>query len=222
MRAGGSVRGIAFIGGEGPSASICGGLARGADLIVAADSGLIAAEAAGVRPDWVLGDMDSLDDPRRLEKYPPERVLSYPAGKDHTDTELALRLLWERGCGETWLLGGGGGRIDHLLAIRALFERDPCPSRWLTAAEDIRCIGAAGEGPALLSLGPPALPPGSLVSVFPAGGGPWRVESRGLRWLLGDLSWDRGFFGISNTAPEGRFSLRVRAGKFLVVVPLTE
>jgi thiamine pyrophosphokinase len=218
------MRGIAFIGGEGPSARICGRLGEGAALVVAADSGLRAAEEAGIRPDWIVGDMDSLDDPRRLEKYPPGRVLRYPPDKDFTDTELALRLLWERGCDETWIAGGGGGRIDHLLALRALFEREPCPDRWLTAAEDIRCL-RAGEG-ALLQVGEsPAetgLSPESPVSVFPLGGGPWKVESRGLLWPLGDLPWDRGFFGISNTAPEGRFSLQARAGKFLVIIPLRE
>jgi thiamine pyrophosphokinase len=221
---GGSMRGIAFIGGEGPPAGSCGGLAKGAALVVAADSGLAAAEAAGIKPDWIVGDMDSLDDPRRLEKYPAGRIIPYPADKDFTDTELALRLLWERGCGETWLVGGGGGRMDHLLALRALFERDPAPDRWLTAAEDIRCLREDRGNPLCPGMAPgePALPPGSLVSVFPLGGGPWRLESRGLRWPLDDLVWDRGFYGISNVAPEGCFSLLARRGKFLVILPLRE
>ncbi|MDR3192027.1 MAG: thiamine diphosphokinase, partial [Treponema sp.] len=119
--------GIAFIGGEGPRPDLIRrilGEDRAGILSVAADSGLMAAEGAGFRPDWIVGDMDSLDDPARLEKYPPERVLRYPGDKDFLDTELALSLLWEKGCTETWLLGGGGGRMDHLLGIRSLFERE--------------------------------------------------------------------------------------------------
>ena len=207
------MRGVAFIGGEGPEAGRCRLLAEGAAVIAAADSGLIAAEEAGLRPHWIAGDMDSLDDLRRLEGYPPNRIIRYPPDKDYTDTEIVLRLLWDRGCDETWLVGGGGGRTDHLLAIRSLFERDRSPDRWITREEDIRIL-KEGEG---LS---PELPPESRVSVFPLGIGPWKAESRFLKWPLDALSWDRGFFGLSNIAPEGSFSIRAAAGRFLVVLPL--
>jgi thiamine pyrophosphokinase len=205
------MRGIVFIGGRGPGPGLSRALAEGADLIAAADSGLIAAEAAGVRPHWVLGDMDSLDDPRRLDRYPPERVLRYPPDKDYTDTELALAFLWERGCDETWIIGGGGGRLDHLFAIRSLFERQPCPDRWLTAGEDVRCLSGEASFEA---------PPDRMVSVFPLGGGPWAAKSRGLRWPLEGLPWNRGFFGISNTAPGGSFSIKAEQGRFMVILPL--
>ncbi|GHV88213.1 hypothetical protein AGMMS50267_05730 [Spirochaetia bacterium] len=219
-------RGIAFIGGEGPSATrrrelmdeagradttctIPVALAN-APIIVAADSGLIAAEESGITVDWVVGDMDSLDDTGRLEKYPADRVRRYGRDKDYTDTELALALLWDEGCGETWLIGGGGGRTDHLLAIRALFERERTPDRWVTAREDIRGLR---EGDVFsLTRG------GEGVSVFPLGIGPWQAESRGLKWPLDALPWDRGFFGISNTAPDGGFEIRSVRGRFLVMV----
>lgn len=205
------MRGIGFIGGAGPGPELSAALAGEADLIAAADSGLEAAEAAGLRPDWILGDMDSLDDLRRLDKYPPERVRRHPRDKDFTDTELALSLLWDQGCDEVWLAGGGGGRTDHLFAIRALFERERSPDRWITAAEDIYLLQDTVSR---------SLVPEGLVSVFPLGSGPWKAESRGLRWPLEGLPWDRGFFGISNTAPEGNFSIRALQGRFLVVLPL--
>ncbi|MDR1047758.1 MAG: hypothetical protein LBL64_08270, partial [Treponema sp.] len=86
-----------------------------------------------------------------------------------------------------------GGRVDHLFAIRALFERERCPDRWITAGEDMFCVN---EGQSLSR----SLPPGSLVSVFPLGEGPWRALSRNLKWPLDRLSWNRGFFGVSNRA----------------------
>jgi thiamine pyrophosphokinase len=206
------MRGAAFIGGDAPAFEKRGQLIRGTDLIVAADSGLASAEDAGIRPDWIVGDMDSLDDPRRLDSYPPERVLRYPVDKDYTDTELALNFLWDKGCDETWLIGGGGGRLDHLFAIRSLFERERSPDRWITAGEDVFCLEERKE----LSL---SLPPGSVVSVFPLGGGPWNAQSRGLKWPLKGLPWDRGSIGISNIALEGAFVIRALKGRFLVVVP---
>jgi thiamine pyrophosphokinase len=224
------MRGIGFIGGEGPPPETARRLAEGARLIVAADSGLMAAEAAGLRPHWIVGDMDSLDSGERLKKYPPDRVKIYDRAKDETDTELALSFLWKGGCEEVWLLGGGGGRLDHLLALRALFERSRPPNRWITAGEDVRCL----EGGAILELEAasiPALVPGVsagvsapsggrpfLVSVFPLGEGPWEAESRGLRWPLGGLEWNRGSFGVSNEAPAGECSLRSLMGRFMVVL----
>jgi thiamine pyrophosphokinase len=206
------MRGIIFTGGEGPGPEKSRRLAAGAALIAAADSGLAAAEDAGLRPDWILGDMDSLDDPRRLESYPPGRVLPYPRAKDYTDTELAFFLLLEKGCDEIWIIGGGGGRTDHLFAIRALFEREPCPVRWITAGEDMYCLPGPGE----LAL---SLRAGALASVFPLGPGPWAAQSGGLKWPLDGLSWNRGFFGLSNVAETGEFFIRALAGKFMVILP---
>ena len=137
-------------------------------MLAAADSGLVAVENAGLKPDWIVGDMDSLDDQSRLDKYAPGQVLRFPPDKDHTDTELALNLLADKGCDEMWIAGGGGGRLDHLFAVRSLFDREPPPDRWFTRNEEIRCLR---EGMLFNAV----LPPGSLVSVFPIGRDDWRA-----------------------------------------------
>jgi len=207
------VRGIAFIGGEGPGRPALREIAQGAELLVAADSGLMLCEDAALVPDWILGDMDSLDDPRRLEKYPADKILRFPADKDLTDTELALQFLAEKGCSEQWLVGGGGGRLDHLFAIRSIFDRARPPDRWFPGKEDIRSLN---EG---ASLGA-ALPPGSVVSVFPLEPGPWKAESTGLKWPINDLAWERGSAWISNIAAEGPFEIRAVKGRLMIITPM--
>ena len=221
--------GLVITGGEGPRPEALIKIARDANIIVAADSGLIAAEEAGLAPDWIVGDMDSLAsnassgsdtsigndasrcDIHRLDKYPPERVIRYPVEKDLTDTEIALALLREKGCEEIWLAGGGGGRIDHLFAIFSLFEHGDPPDRWFTANEEIRCLR---EGSVLSA----TLPPGSPVSVFPVGAGPWQAESTGLKWPLENLLWNNAGLGLSNVAENGSFEIRSKQGRFLVVI----
>jgi thiamine pyrophosphokinase len=208
--------GIIFTGGKGPPEEKIRALlnteAKGA-LIAAADSGLERAEAAGFSPDWIIGDMDSAD-PARLGAYPADRVLPYPVDKDYTDTELAFKLLHEKGCDDIWIVGGAGGRIDHLFGIRSLLEREIFPKRWFLDTADVYCI----EGEAL-SL---RLESGALVSVFPMAGGPWQASSGGLKWPLDNVVWDRGFSGLSNVAQTDECSIQAKQGRFMVLIPYPE
>jgi thiamine pyrophosphokinase len=208
--------GIIFTGGDGPPPQVIRRLLEGKDaLLVAADSGLAAVEEAGFRPGWIIGDMDSLDDESRLSGYSPQCVMRYDHDKDFTDTELALSLITEKGAGETWIIGGGGGRIDHLFGIRSLFERETFPCRWVTDSADIRCIEAAAVKSDLFL----RLEAGAVVSVFPLGIGPWKAKSSGLKWPLDGLSWNRGSFGVSNEAVEGQIFIRAEQGRFMVIIP---
>jgi thiamine pyrophosphokinase len=216
------VLGIVFTGGKGPPPEMVR-LQAGANiaLLAAADSGLELAEEAGLRPDWIIGDMDSLD-PARLAAYLPEQIMRFPKDKDFTDTELAISLLRDKGCDEIWIFGGGGGRIDHFLGIRSFLEREFFPSRWFLDSADIYCFQAdrksRGAAPknGTLSL---RLKPGGVVSVFPLGAGPWDASSTGLKWPLDGLTWDRGFFGLSNIAQTGEVMIKSIRGRFMAVIP---
>ena len=207
------MRGIAVIGGESPAPEALRIIAAEADLLAAADSGLIACEDAGLKPDWVVGDMDSLDKLSRLDKYPPRRVMRFPCDKDYTDTELALALLREKGCSEIWIAGGGGGRLDHLFGLRALFEMEEGPDRWFPGNEEILCIK---EGWGLKA----EVPAGSIISVFPLGKKECAAGSRGLKWPLDNVIWKCGYSGVSNVATEGSFEISSIKGHFMVIMPI--
>ncbi len=207
--------GVIFTGGASPEAEIIKLVLSGKQFFsVAADSGLIAAEEAGIKVDCIVGDMDSLGDESRLASYPPDCVIRHERDKDFSDTELAIKAAEEKGCDEIWIIGGGGGRIDHLFAIRSLFERDIFPSRWITDSADIYCIDAKSSKPALHAI----VEKDSKVSVFPLGKSPWEAKSSGLKWRLAGLPWTRGFFGLSNTAPNGEFTVKAEKGRFMIIL----
>ena len=126
-----SAAALLLIGGEGPDRSHLEGLLAECEMIVAADSGLDLADRLGLQPDLVVGDMDSLADHARLDAFPPNRVKVFPSDKDETDTEIGLRLLRERGFRRVILVGGGEGRLDHLMGILSLFDNNVAEGRQL-------------------------------------------------------------------------------------------
>ena len=81
---------LIILGGDRPSAALLRTLAGQADFVLCADSGLAAAQAAGVVPDAVIGDMDSVPD-EALRRYAQAgNVLRLPCEKDDTDGVAAL------------------------------------------------------------------------------------------------------------------------------------
>lgn len=80
-------------------------------LIIAADQGLRHLEKAGVVPDLIVGDFDSLG-----QVPSGENVIQHPVEKDDTDMMLAVKTGLGRDCRTFVLYGGIGGRLDHTYA----------------------------------------------------------------------------------------------------------
>lgn len=95
---------------------------RGAeDLVIAVDGGLPRLLEAGIEPDLVLGDFDSLEKKylpylEDLKKNAPDKLLQLPCEKDDTDTVYAARVCLEKGYDNILLYGALGGRLDHTIA----------------------------------------------------------------------------------------------------------
>jgi thiamine pyrophosphokinase len=86
-------------------------------FVICCDKGIRHLEGLRIKPDVIIGDMDSAD-PLQLSKYENQgiKIIKYPQDKDATDTMLALEYaLWLKPEAiEIW--GALGGRIDHSLA----------------------------------------------------------------------------------------------------------
>lgn len=88
------------------------------DWMIAADSGMQFFFDAGMRPDHVIGDFDSVrcETLRYFEAQQTLGMTRLAVQKDDTDTEAAIRFAIAQGCGEIHVLGGMGSRLDHMLA----------------------------------------------------------------------------------------------------------
>lgn len=96
-----------------------------AELVIAADGGAEYFHKAGLMPDVLLGDFDSLPQAvlQEFQAYKSAEIRTFPTNKDFTDMELALNLAMERGATEVVILGASGTRLDHTTAnIHLLYK----------------------------------------------------------------------------------------------------
>lgn len=108
---------IIFANGNPPDRATAAPWLAVAELIIAADGGSRHALAIDVIPDIVVGDLDSMDEiTRKRLKHAGTRFITYPARKDYTDLELAIRHALDRGTTAITILGALGGRWDQSLA----------------------------------------------------------------------------------------------------------
>ena len=90
---------------------------NGYETVIACDSGMEFFRRNGLYPDLILGDFESAD--RNTVDYFKEqtkvRLEQFPAQKDWTDTELAVRRGLELEPEHMDLVGATGTRLDHVL-----------------------------------------------------------------------------------------------------------
>ena len=154
---------LIVLGGDAPGKTLLKSCAARADLTIAADRGLEAFAAAGISPDILLGDMDSVSEAVLERMQETAEVDRLPCIKDDTDGVHALDVAIARGAKYITLLGALGGRMDHALAnlmllIRAhrsdvkarILDETVCIERVDTSA--VLC-GAKGDTASLLPLG---------------------------------------------------------------------
>ncbi len=200
---------VIFTGGLGPEPLKIRKIVEDAELIIAADSGWDLACSAGIVPGYYIGDMDSVDDHKGVNELPESNLLKFPVDKDYTDTELALKFVDDADYRDIVLIGGGGGRIDHLLAITSLFEKDPRPSEWFTAEEQVVFIERDCDLVCRI---------GQTISVFPCPGSSAVVSTEGLKWELENFKLTTGNYSLSNTALNESINIHVHTGAVLLIM----
>ena len=194
------------------------------DFICAADAGFLAINEAGLKPDLVIGDFDSMAEKALFEAYGgndpgrsalPFELLRLPVEKDDTDTVFCVREGFRRGYRNFVIYGGlGGSRLSHTVANLQL----------LTMIRDLGGTGKLVQGSTevfLLAAGETA--------VFPAGqSGQFSVFSlseesevslTGFYYPLDHGLLTRRFpLGVSNHFTGNEAQITVHKGEVLVII----
>ncbi len=87
------------------------------DYILAVDGGTNYLIKANIKPDAVIGDLDSIDieNIEKIKAYDIP-IMKFPVKKNATDSELAIDFLYEKGYKNIIQIGSLGSRIDHSIA----------------------------------------------------------------------------------------------------------
>jgi thiamine pyrophosphokinase len=174
------LRAALFLNGSADPPDLLRRVAGRADLVVAADGGSLHALAAGIVPDLVVGDMDSLGEEGARRVGERGAVLErHPSRKNKMDAHLAILAAQRRGATDLDLVCATGGRPDAVFALPHL----------LLAAERLggRATAVAGWGEMfVVEDGSRAVGgrPGESVSVFPLAGAAEGVALKGFEYPL--------------------------------------
>lgn len=213
------MRAAIFLNGTPDPPDLVRSVAERADLVVAADGGAAHALNAGVVPDLVVGDMDSLGEAGAREIEGRGVSLErHPVRKSKMDGHLAIMAARERGATAVDILCADGGRLSAVFAVPHI----------LLAAERVglRATVVAGWGRMfVVEDGWRAVEggPQDSVSVFPISGPASGVDLEGFGYPLEDAVLKPGdTLGFHNypIAREARVS--VRSGALLVVHEIGE
>lgn len=94
------------------------------DFVVGVDGGCSLLKRLTVEPDLILGDFDSIDSLASFEAlWPDVKVLTFPAHKDYTDSELAIEMILKEDVDRIVIIGALGGRMDHMLGTLFLMDK---------------------------------------------------------------------------------------------------
>ena len=205
---------IVFTGGEPVDPAVAARLPADA-FVIAADSGVDHAVAAGRHVDLAIGDFDSVS-PAALQLVADAgaRVERHPAAKDQTDIELALRAAAAEGAARIVMVGGAGGRLDHLLANLLVLSSSRLAGISIEALIGDARIYVVHDRVELDGS------PGELVSLLPVGGRATGVRTTGLLYPLDGEDLVAGSSrGVSNELVAPLATVGLTGGTLLVIKP---
>lgn len=184
------------------------------ELIIAVDGGANHLYRLGIMPNYILGDLDSIDDDIRSYYEASDVVFKkFPTKKDETDAELAVWMVEEEGLLGIDIYAALGGRIDHELAnIQLLYyilDRGMYPriisereEIYILRNEEMNLKGSIGD----------------IVSIIPVKGDARGITLANMEYSVEELDLKYSVTrGISNVMLAGDAYINVRDGCILVI-----
>lgn len=182
--------------------------------VYAVDGGLAVVEAAGVMPDYLVGDFDTAED-TLVSRYEHRCVtLRHKPEKDATDTELAVDEAIARGAENIVMLGATGTRMDHTLANVHMLYRIMKQGKKACILDEHNRI-SLHDKPFVCKRDAMF---GSYVSFLPFFGETTGVTLKGFKYPLSGKNLMAGIsLGVSNEVKEEKIEVSFERGYLLMI-----
>jgi len=183
------------------------------DWLVAVDGGYRLLKAIGLKPELVIGDLDSIS-ARELDEIQRGMIpiQRFPKHKDETDLELALNAVLGRGSRSIRIVGAQGGRLDQSLGNLFLLLRPEL------ADLDVRMEDGETEAWLIRKEGWVKGQTGDVVSLLPVGNPVHGVTTYGLEYPLhSETLWTYRTRGISNVMESDEARIEILEGLLICV-----
>lgn len=193
--------------GEPPSRPLAKRLARKADVIVAADGGANIARRYGIRPDVIIGDLDSIKP--STKRFFRTTLLVHVARQDNTDLEKALDFVVTRRIAKATIIAATGKRLDFTLGNLSVIWNytSRISLEFVGNGWTARPVGRAAAFRAKV---------GTTISLIPFGQCSG-ITLRGLQYPLTNATMRVGEIGVSNIVRLSSFSIHVQKGNMLLI-----
>jgi len=204
---------LIFANGEIPRLENARLLLHADDYTICADGGTRHALALGLKPNLVIGDMDSIDNGQWQKlKDAGVPIELFPRDKNETDLELALDHAIELEPKVILIIGALGGRLDQTFGNTALL------SDARLSAVDVRLDDGVEEIFFCRTQEEVRGRSGDVVSLIPWGNPVHGVQTQGLKWQLhSETLFPEKTRGISNEMSGEVASIKIESGLLLVI-----
>ena len=197
--------------GEPPSNKLLLEHWKKTDFHIAADGGANFLNSHRLKPNIIIGDLDSLDD-EMFKETSPEAIFLIEEQQTN-DADKAVRYSLEKGAKTIHLLGAAGKRQDHFLANLEVMYKYSSQIKIIlwTETERMEFISVRWEE---------TLAKGRVISLLPVFGGASGVSTIGLAYPLERQTLEPGKIplGVSNSVTNSPVVINITEGKLLLVL----
>ena len=188
------------------------------DYIVAVNGGYRHIEKLDLKPDVIIGDMDSIqpEDLKNLKLH-NIKIIRYPREKDETDLELALDYVIAQDFNRIVIVAALGGRLDQTLTNLFLLTDPKLRGRRVMLFDGVEYVFLIESNTKL------ECNIGDRISLVPILGRVDGVVTNGLNYPLNNetLFPEKGR-GISNEVLSKNVEIKIKTGRLLCIHTLQE
>lgn len=185
------------------------------DKIIAVDKGLETLDETEIKPDYIIGDFDSINKEvlKKFENFDIPIEYLNPE-KDFTDTHMGLKLAIDIKSNNITILGATGTRIDHLLAnINVLKEalNQNINAKMIDENNTIFLINKNTKLPLNKNY--------KYVSVIPLTSKLEGVDLKGFKYELDNATLEIGeSIGVSNEQTADKATINIKKGIAIIIL----